>query len=169
MLSRIRSLLTPAAAASANTASHSTGATTQQVRGRFSNNYRRSRVSPPPPPPPTTTVAVPAAAAGKGTGGAGGESTNKFDPSKWVRPAFFVLGAGFFLSRFLTDPNNPDSFVNRAMNPRGKGKYMLKVEKMDDTLAAYNSSFVGASQGARPAIQSQMRYQLSKRLGVEVS
>ncbi len=159
MLSRLRSLLSPPVSAVAQ-------AQPQPVmRGRVSN-FRKARVIPPPPVQPTTVV-VPSAGAAGGSG-ASGSSSNKFDATKLMRTGFLVLGTGFFLSRFLTDPNNPDSLVNRAMNPRGKGKYVLKVEKMDDTIAGYNSSFIGASQGVKPALQSQSRYQLAKRIGVEV-
>lgn len=155
MLSRLKSFLT--------SGSKAVESSTARGAGRVNRRTSYQHNAAPPPqyfsPPPGATA---------GATGAGAPAS-KFDTAKIFRTGFLVLGAGFFLSRFLTDPNNPDSLMSRALNPRGRSRYVLKVEKLDDTIASYQSAFIGAERGMKPALLSLARYQVAKKMGVDVS
>lgn len=144
MFNRFRNAFKPAANVS------------QAVNGRAS--YKKApRDAAAKPPPTIAATAKPE------------ESGFKLTPTKLFRGAFILVGTGIFLSRVLLNPDDPNSLINRALNPNTRAKYVLKIEKMDDTITGYQNTFIVASKGLRSALKNQSRYALGKQIGIEVS
>jgi hypothetical protein len=147
MFNRLRNAFKPASEA------------TQALKGRTSYRKapREGSATAAKPPPSTAATAKPE------------DSPFKLTPQKMFRGAFILVGTGIFLSRVLLNPDDPNSLINRALNPNAKGKYVLKIEKMDDTITGYQNTYIAASKGLRTALKNQSRYTLAKQIGLEVS
>lgn len=91
-----------------------------------------------------------------------------FDTSKLIRNGFLVIGGGMVLSRIVLDTNNPNSALSQALYPKGRGKYMLTIERMDDKVANYETSYTATTGGIRAAMSVQSRRALSQQLGSKV-
>jgi hypothetical protein len=98
-----------------------------------------------------------------------GQQQNKFDFQKILRTGFFVIGAGFVFSRVFLDPDNPDSVLNRSLYPKGRGRFVLKIEKWEDKISNYKTSYTTATDGIKSAIKSQGKYKMLQKLSREVN
>lgn len=97
------------------------------------------------------------------------EQQNKVnDMAKYFRYGFLAILGFNFVNTMVTDTNNPNSLINRALYPKGRGKYALKVEKWEDKLMNYQSSFDASTKGVKAAIGRQTRHQSLQVLGTHV-
>jgi signal peptide peptidase SppA len=135
--------------------SYFSSAATSSIKGR----RRGARGSP--------NAAPPASSAQGSTAGA---PKPGFDASKLftVRNGLLLVGGGALLFRTLTDTSNPNSIINQTLYPKGRGKYALKIEKMDDKVANYEVSYATAIDGVRAAFNVQKRHHLSRQLGAKL-
>ncbi len=56
---------------------------------------------------------------------------------KYFRPLLMALGLSYVAYNIVLNTDNPNSWISRTLNPKGKAKYTLKVERLDDQIAAY--------------------------------
>jgi hypothetical protein len=85
-------------------------------------------------------------------------------------PTAFVIGAGFIFSRVFLDPENPDSVLNRSFYPKGRERFVLKIEKWEDKkISNYKTSYTTAIDGIKSAIKSQGKYKMLHKLSREVN
>ena len=121
-----------------------------QAGRRFRTGTRQEKVVVPPP----VAAAAPAAPTS--------------DKAKWIRGGIFFLMFGYYFSKTQLSTDNPNSFLNKVLYPNRKGKWMLKVERVDDSLSNYETSFLAVEKGLPAAIKHQARRKALNDIGLQV-
>lgn len=88
---------------------------------------------------------------------------------KYMRYGFLLMGATVFINNVFLDPNNPDSLLNRALYPKGRGKFALKIERWEEKVANYRTAFNASTEGVLPAMKKRGRHRKLQMLSSKVS
>lgn len=121
----------------------------------------------------TTVTTTPTNNAGNTNNNSNNSSNNNNNnnSNKWgqyLRTAFFIGIVGYTFGKNALDTNNPNSPINKFLYPNKQGKYALKVERLDDKLSNYKTSWIKAKDGIPSAMASAMRHLNMKRIGLQV-
>ena len=85
-----------------------------------------------------------------------------------MRYGFLLMGATVFINNVFLDPNNPDSLMNRALYPKGRGKFALKIERWEEKVANYRTAFNASTEGVLPAMKKRGRHRKLQMLSSKV-
>jgi hypothetical protein len=108
------------------------------------------------------------AAATQAVANANQQTNRPNDIQKFIRYGFLLMGASIFINNVFLDPNNPDSFLNRALYPKGRGKFALKIERWDEKVANYRTAFNASTEGITSAIRKRTRHRKLQLLDSKV-
>lgn len=98
------------------------------------------------------------AASGAQGANAGQQPNRANDIQKYIRYGFLLMGASIFINNVFLDPNNPDSLINRALYPKGRGKFALKIEKWDEKIMNYRTAYNASTDGIQSAMRQRGRH-----------
>eukprot|EP00981_Chlorochromonas_danica_P012849 scaffold5486_cov282-Ochromonas_danica.AAC.2 len=133
-------------------------------------NTAHASTTPPPPAASSTTQQATVASGAPPTAAATTTATtgNKFEFQKYIRPFFLLLGLGYVGYNLTLNTDNPESWVNRTLSGKGKTKFVLKVERLDDQIAQYKTAYVRTTLGMREALRRRARESRSRDLGLQL-
>jgi hypothetical protein len=153
MLNRLRSVLNEAALKGTKSVDASAASTSGRYRRVYNKNGRTPVII------TQTPAGVATAAPAPASGGA----------SKFFRYGAFILVGGYMFSRALFDQNNPSSPLNQLIYPnKGKAKWILKVERLDDKITSYQNAYLMTAKGITSALRNQSKHIALQRLGLQV-
>lgn len=108
------------------------------------------------------------AASGAQGANAGQQPNRANDIQKYIRYGFLLMGASIFINNVFLDPNNPDSFMNKALYPKGRGKFALKIEKWDEKITNYRTAYNASTEGMQSALRKRGRHRKLQMLDGQV-
>jgi hypothetical protein len=90
------------------------------------------------------------------------------DKTKWLRNGFFAIIGLSFIARTVFNPNDPNSLINKMLYPYKKGKWILKVERLDDKIANYQTAYTASAKGIPTALIQRTRDMSLQKIGLQV-